>query len=549
VDPVPGGLTTVADPDALLNRRTSGGVIGALRATVTPSPSVLLEASVARQWDRYSIEGATPLGRSAARFEDYVTGSIGGGYPYSQHDDHGRTSLMVRGTFTLGGHTVVAGAEYEDALVAFQFSKVGAGIGGQIIRSDTALYMADYQNYGGRFHNRSPAVYLQDSWRLTDRFTLNVGMRWSGQFFTSASGRVVQKIPDEWQPRAGFSWQVGRPGTQRVLGSYGRVYETLPEFLAATWFLDAPFIYRYYSSDPRQPGAVPYDVQDLTLTEAQGSVSVPGLHGDNFDEYTLGYERLLGAGTRLTVRGLYRHLRSAYLVAYDLSRDPWWQMGTPGQGTFDFLPAPRRDYTALEIAAEGAWRRVRYRMSYVLSRSWGNYTGGFSSDVAGSALQPGQNQAFMTPGQAVNSSGLLPNDRTHVAKVSAAYTFGFGLEAGAFLTAASGSPINAFAPGDFGVYTPTFVVPRGSAGRTPALWNVDFRMAYTLPFRRGPRSRVVLDVLHLGNPRRAVVVDELLAYKYYTIFGLGPADANPNYGKPTAYQAPMAARVGVEITF
>jgi len=43
------GYTSVANPDALLNRRISGGVIGALRATVTPSPSVLLEASVARQ--------------------------------------------------------------------------------------------------------------------------------------------------------------------------------------------------------------------------------------------------------------------------------------------------------------------------------------------------------------------------------------------------------------------------------------------------------------------------------------------------------------------
>ncbi|HEY6059756.1 MAG TPA: TonB-dependent receptor [Gemmatimonadales bacterium] len=545
VDPSP--LPTVTDADALLNRRISGGVIGTLRATVTPSPSVLLEASAARQWDRYSIEGATPLGRSEPRYEDYVIGSVGGGYPYSQHDDHGRTSLVTRGTFTFGEHTIVAGAEYEDALVAWEFSKTGTGIGGQIIRQDTALYIVDYQKYGGRFHNRSPAVYLQDSWRLTDRFTLNAGLRWSGQFFTGASGAVVQRIPDEWQPRAGFSWQVGRPGTQRVFGSYGRVYETLPEFLAAAWFLDAPYMYRYYSSDPRQPGAVPDSVTDLTLTEAQGSVSVPGLHGDNFDEYTLGYERLVGAGTRLTVRGMYHHLRSSYQVAYDLSRNPWWQMGTPGQGGFDFLPAPRRDYTALEIAAEGgAWRGFHYRASYVLSRSWGNYTGGYSSDFAGSVPQPGQNQALMVPGQAVNSSGLLPNDRTHVFKVSGAYAFPFGLEGGAFLYAASGSPINDFAPGDFGLGTPSFVVPRGSAGRTPALWNVDLRLAYVLPVRRGPSSRVVVDVLHLGNPRRTTLVDEV---GYLSRDQNGPTSPNPQYKQPLAYQAPMAARLGIEVSF
>jgi hypothetical protein len=537
VDPVWSGYTSVATPDALLNRRTSGGVIGSLRATVTPSSSVLLEASVARQWDRYTVEGATPLGRSEMALWDDVTGSVGGGYGRYQHDDRGRTSLMVRGTFTLGRHTVVAGAEYEDALVATEASVTGVGI---VVRVDTALYRADYQYYKGRFHNRSPAAYVQDSWRIADRFTLNAGLRWSGQFFTSASGRVVQRIPDEWQPRTGFSWQVGRLGAQRVFGSYGRVYETLPEQLAVNWFADIPWVNRYYSTDPRQPGAVPDSVLDLTLTEAQGSVSVPGLHGDNFDEYTLGYERLLGAGTRLTLRGLYRHLRSAYLVAYDLSRDPWWQMGTPGQGTFDFLPAPRRDYTALEVAAEGAWQGVRYRASYVLSRTWGNYTGLYSSD--GGITNPGQNHGFMTPEQAVNSSGLLPNDRTHVVKVSAAYTFGFGLEGGAFLSAESGSPINEFGPGAWGLSTPTFLVARGSAGRTPALWDLDLRLAYVLPLQRGPRSRMVLDVLHVGSPRRATRVDE-------AVYAIDPASPNPQYKLPVAYQAPMAARLGVEISF
>jgi hypothetical protein len=536
VDPLPTFATSVANADPLLSRQTTGGVVGSLRATVTPSPSVLLEASVSQQWDRAIYEGATSLGRSAPFYLDGLTQTISGGYGGYQGDDHNRTSLTVRGTFTLGRHTIVAGAEYEDALIAADQNT------SYVRRIDTALYRTNIQSMNGRFHNRSPAAYLQDAWRLTDRFTLNAGLRWSGQFFTGASGRVVQEVPDEWQPRAGFSWQVGRLGSQRFFGSYGRVYETLPGNLAVMWFVDYFWFYRYYSSDPRQPGAVPDSVQDNTTTAAQGSVSVPGLHGDNFDEYTLGYERLLGAGTRLTLRGLYRHLRSAYLVGYDFSRDPYFAMGTPGQGTFDFLPAPRRDYTALEIAAEGAWRGVRYRASYVLSRSWGNYTGLFSSDVTFNGGNVGQNAMFSSPEQAPNSSGLLPNDRTHVVKVSAAYTFGFGLEGGASLTAGSGSPINEFGTGtDYS--TPIFLVSRGSAGRTPALWDLALRLAYAVPLGRGPRGRIVLDVLHVGNPRRATTVDET---RYWDP---DKTSANPQYKKPLAYQAPMAARVGVEITF
>jgi outer membrane receptor protein involved in Fe transport len=83
----------------------------------------------------------------------------------------------------------VAGADYENALVAtaLDFSAMR--------RIETTLYRTNTQHYAGRFHNRSPAAYLQDGWRVTDRLTLNAGLRWSGQFFTGASGRVVQEIP------------------------------------------------------------------------------------------------------------------------------------------------------------------------------------------------------------------------------------------------------------------------------------------------------------------------------------------------------------------
>ncbi|NJD09126.1 MAG: hypothetical protein FIB01_01350 [Gemmatimonadetes bacterium] len=154
----------------------------------------------------------------------------------------------------------------------------------------------------------------------------------------------------------------------------------------------------------------------------------------------------------------------------------------------------------------------------------------------------------MVPAQAANSSGLLPNDRTHLVKLSGAYRFKFGLESGAFFSAGSGSPLTAIAPdADFELSTPVFVVPRGSAGRTPALWNLDLRLAYTLSPARGPRSRIVLDVLHVGNPRRATVVDEV---RYTALDEYGnPASPNPAYRKPVSYQAPMGARLGVEIGF
>jgi hypothetical protein len=155
----------------------------------------------------------------------------------------------------------------------------------------------------------------------------------------------------------------------------------------------------------------------------------------------------------------------------------------------------------------------------------------------------------MSPHQAVNSTGYLPNDHTHVMKLAAAYDTRFGAGAGALFTFESGAPINEFAagPGAYGPQLPSFVVQRGTAGRTPALWNLDLRLTYELPGVRGSRARIQADVLHVGNPRRAVRVDEL---HYLTTDENGnPATPNPNYRRPTAYQPPMAARVGVQVGF
>jgi hypothetical protein len=399
-----GGITFVTNPDPLLLKFETGGVVASLRASVAPTRSLLVQASVARQWDRASQTAATPLGSSQEAYIDYVQGSIGGGIGTVLNEDRGRTSLAARGTLMLPRHTLVAGVDYEIAAITSGFTRRA------ITRYDSTTFVYNYQTYSGTFHHRAPAAYLQDSWRLTERFVVNPGLRWSGQFLVGASGRTDQRITDEWQPRLGFSWRLGRERTQRLFGSYGRFYQTLPMNITVIWFVDYPFIDSYYHTDPRQPGAVPYYVSDQSTLESDYAKQIPGLEAENFDEFTLGYERLLGAESKLTVRGMRRDLRSSFQWGADLSRDLIWAFGTPGKGDFAFLPAPKRQYTALEMAVEGAWRKLQYRTSYVLSRTWGNYPGLYNSDM--NFGNPGMASTFFMPFQALNSTGVLPNDHT-----------------------------------------------------------------------------------------------------------------------------------------
>jgi hypothetical protein len=541
VIPTVPGIYTAANPDPLLVREESGGVTTSLRATTTPTRWLLLQGSLAQQRDRNVHDGATARSRSDYLYADWTTGTVSGGRMDKWKEDRGRTSLMLRGTLSLPGHTLATGLDYEDAKVTTEWLETTGH------RWDDTTYGVYSSAYSGTFHNRSPALYLQDAWRLTERLTLNAGLRWSTQSLVGESGRTDQRFTGEWQPRVGFSWQPGRVGRQRFFGSYGRFYETIPTNIAVGMFSDWYQTVALYSSDPRQPGAVPYLDIAYVLAESVYAKRLPGLHAENSDEVTLGYERLLGSQGKLTVRGMRRDLRSSFQIGgyMDESGNFVTFVGTPGKGDFSFLPAPKREYTALEVAAEGTWQRLRYRASYVHSRNWGNYPGLYDSDSR-PAYDPGFISGFASPHQAVNSTGYLPNDRTHVAKLATTWDTRFGLTTGALLTFESGGPINEFAnaPLPWTADTPPlFLVQRGTAGRTPALWNVDLRLAYELTAVGRTRPRIQLDVLHVGNPRRVTRVEEHL---YPTADRTMP---NPQYKQPTDYQPPMAVRLGMQVGF
>ena len=293
---------------------------------------------------------------------------------------------------------------------------------------------------------------------------------------------------------------------------------------------------------------MPYSVDSGGTTyEKDFARSIAGIEVENFDEFTLGYEHLLGGTNRFTVRGIRRDLRSSFQWGWYLSGGKVvFVVGTPGKGTFAFLPPAKRDYTALELALEGNWRRLQYRASYVLSRTYGNYTGLYGSDY--DVAMPGGNATFTSPWQATNSTGLLPNDQTHVVKLSGAVRPVQSLTVGAFLNLASGIPENDFGANPLtGPIPPTFLEQRGSVGRTPTLWDLNLRLTYDLPWKQPGQCRMVLDVLHVGNPRATVEVDP---QHYFSQDSLGrQVNPNPNYLRPTAYQPAMAARLGIEVNF
>ena len=84
-------------------------------------------------------------------------------------------------------------------------------------------------------------------------------------------------------------------------------------------------------------------------------------------------------------------------------------------------------------------------------------------------------------------------------------------------------------------------------GRTPATWDLNLRVTYAPPCPGAGTCRLVLDALHVGNPREVVWVDE---YRFRSVGGsLMGTEENPHYLEPRAFQPPMALRLGFEFGF
>ena len=144
----------------------------------------------------------------------------------------------------------------------------------------------------------------------------------------------------------------------------------------------------------------------------------------------------------------------------------------------------------------------------------------------------------------LNASGLLPNDRTNVLKFSGSYSFSFGLITGISFIAQSGNPLSELAYTNHGV---KFLSPRGSIGRTPAIWDLNARIMYYLPIFSNRQTKVILDAFHIASLRKTVDIDQ---QKYFLIDVNGnPTITNPTYGQAYRYQPSLSLRLGIEVNF
>ncbi len=466
----------------------------------------------------------------------------------------------------------------------------------------------------------SNAFFLQDSYspsRLRN-LTINVGARLELEKIEGDSGYAFLST-NNISPRLSAVYDPWNDGRSKVSVSYGRYYEAVPLDVAARYFSGENIL-----TSSGNIGTCPSNLQnqynwtgnaDFRQCGPQpGSAifnseySQANLQGQYHNEIVATAEREIMED--MTVRADYQHrwlgtiiedgygpgfanailanpghvpqsaldaanhqLQQANAAAAANPNDPvaasaaataQYNLGT--LQTLAAAPAPERTYDAITLSLNKRFSKNWFtRASYTYSRLFGNYQGLYQAET--NYISPNGGNAYDAPELYVNQNGALPNDRPHLFHLDGFYSHPVGrgrFTVGLSFTGRSGTPRNYVGnlePGS--PYQLVMLLPRGSAGRTPTITELDGKIAYGRPLSPRMRLEGFIDLFNIFNQQTALLQDDNYTYdaappilngtaqdlKFAKNSGGAPIGKNPNFGQPLAYQTPFNARLGLRLTF
>lgn len=411
-------------------------------------------------------------------------------------------------------------------------------------------------------------LYVQDSWRIGGRLTLNLGLRSERETIPSFQRHIQDYafrfgFGDKLAPRLGASYDLFGNGTVKIFGGWGRFYDWTKYELARGTFGGEVWRTNYRTLDT-------LDIRSININNMPGTNiwspfrnrRVPGfdyLDPDvkpmASDNSNLGVEWAIEPKTVLSVRWLRNHLIRTIedFGALDETGSEVYRYGNPGEGLYTIgpvsgatcavktaagecgFPMPRaeRDYNALELQVSRRFGSGWFgQFSYVYSKLYGNYAGLQSTDeirpFSGFAASQQANADYYRAGGNANRYwdldeavydaygnvgllGRLPTDRPHSFKIFGGKTFAFGTEIGAFFRAMSGTPVTTQV--NSVNHIPLYVEGRGDMGRTPFFTQTDLQVAHEFRMGEVKRLRFEFNMENLFNQKTAMFIGDRLNFE------------------------------------
>jgi hypothetical protein len=447
--------------------------------------------------------------------------------------------------------------------------------------------------------------FVQDTWRVGDRLTINPGLRYEQE---KLAGQIITDftLKNNWAPRIGATYDLTGDAKTKVYGSYGRFYARVPNDLAARALSADNGVTRADYFDAALTHPIPNGVATInniaTGSTTTNHLVLTSLSADDIDpnaklsyvnEYIGGVDREIMPHTTVGVRYVHRNIgrvledvAEAPMVAYELGLPDIssvdYVLTNPSSKTPTLAPQlgasfvdPVHKYDAVEITLNRRFaNNWAATASYRWSRLRGNFEGFYrddngQSDPGITSLYdfPTNDPSYTAIGQQFgflgdirflgDPNGILPLDRPHNVKLYGNYLFPVGLNVGLGFNASSGKPLTGLAANpiyDSGGEIPT--APRGAGiqtfegfkTRTPFQSSIDVQASYDIKIGGARQVTLLADVFNLFNQQ---IIQDYNAWSE-TSFG----NPNPNFGTPTSevlsgpqYQTPRQIRLGARFTF
>jgi hypothetical protein len=347
------------------------------------------------------------------------------------------------------------------------------------------------------------AFYIQDSWTIGNKLTLNFGIRAEKEDIPSfASDEAIAENPlfgeppiafdffDKLAPRIGFAYDAFGDGSLKIFGSFGIYYDVMKLDMAEGSYGGFKWLAHYYEIPPElitnwtignysTAGPIPeyssyfYETLDWRIPSydtTQPSTGSMAMKPYSKMEFTGGIQYRLGQDVSFTARFLHNNIIWAIEdIGVQTSAGEQYYNGNPGSDWINQIyaeqaaidtdliptgvtcPKGQREYWSVDVGFDKRFSdNWMAGLHYTWSRLWGNFAGLASSEEHG-RKDPNVERYFdawflhytsdaFSNGVGTQSTGLLVTDRPHQWKVYGAYTFDFGLTIGMNAFAMVGTP-------------------------------------------------------------------------------------------------------------
>ncbi len=550
------------------------------------SDNVLAEAGLS-----YTGQGYDQLmqpGANQVPFVDLATGqrsrNLGEG---SREVDNYNVSLTGNVSWFIpdaaGRHDVKFGGEYLPAQVDQKFDDF----------QDHRLHTLFGRNFAVRFvstpsnaiwDDTTTALFAQDAWSITDRLTVNLGLRFMHKTVTSpeiassggsfAGTAIAERFPAlnattlpatdmvDWstaEPRFAATFALDRSGRTVLRGGASRYHHNITAFDLFVANPAFPFNFVTLWFDRNGDSAFQIGEDGPLLFSFGGAINTvdPDMRPAYTDEFVIGVSHEAPRNWQVSANFIYRKDNDLWNtidsgVPFDTYTptpvlDPGPD-GIPGTGDDATLTVFAQDpdtigqnqlFMTNPAGSERTYKGLELTASKRFANNWQAVASLVVSDLE-VIKTTGSNETsgvFDSPNNLINAQGRDPNNPPYQFKLQGTYLFRFGLGVSGFYRLAAGAPYTRELPVTGLPQGPitVFAEPRGtSQADTSSVLDLRFEQNFTVGAAAGSRIGVIVDVFNLFNS---------------SAVGSYGVTTGVDYGSPRAIERPRAARVGVRYTW